>query len=116
MDVNGEVLAKQAFEAFLEGAGSSGSRWRRGREPPDYYLRVAERRYVVEVTRAMQDTEIGGVKRTEYGWRAALTELTKRVEPAAVSPGLATRRLVSGMPRTGAAASFLHLAVASAGH
>jgi len=88
VDAKGEVFAKQAFQVFLERAGFPSSRWRRGREPPDYYLRVAERRYVVEVTRAMQNTEVGGVKRTEHGWRAALTDFAKRVERRAKAEGI----------------------------
>jgi len=88
IDPKGEVLAKGGFRTLLVSVGIFDARWRRGRDPPDYYLRVNGKSFAVEVTRAMQATEVGMVRLPEHGWRAALSQFVKDIQNKAEREGI----------------------------
>jgi len=81
-------MARDAFAASLRAAGVLEARWRRGREPPDYYLRVGPAAYAVEVTRIMDKHAVGGSSHSTHGVRAALQELSQRVDREALGAGV----------------------------
>src|SRR6266545_1912435 len=88
MDRSGEAMARDAFAASLRAAGVLEARWRRGKEPPDYYLRVGPAAYAVEVTRIMDKHAVGGSSHSTHGVRAALQELSQRVDREALGAGV----------------------------
>lgn len=88
VDPRGETLARDAFQKILRKAGIRDARWRRGREPPDYYLRVANASYAVEVTRVMDTHEVGGVAMPTRTVRASLEKLSTTVKQEAAKAGL----------------------------
>lgn len=84
MDRRGEAMARDAFRQALRAAGVGGMGWRRGAEPPDYYLRVGGASYAVEVTRVMERHAVGSLSLPTHGVRASLEELARAVERAAL--------------------------------
>jgi hypothetical protein len=87
MDPKGEAMARDAFGAFLHAAGIPKVRWRRGRERPDYYLRIGRASYAVEVTRIMDEHDVGGFAHSTHGVRASLRQLSQAVEREALRAG-----------------------------
>lgn len=81
-------MARDAFGASLRAAGVLDARWRRGREPPDYYLRVGPAAYAVEVTRIMDKHAVGGFSHSTHGVRASLQQLSHTVEREAFRAGV----------------------------
>ena len=88
MDPRGEAMARDAFRNALQRAGVRDTRWRRGREPPDYYLRVGGRSYAVEVTRVMEEHTAAGVPIPTHGVRASLERLSQAIEREALRAGI----------------------------
>lgn len=88
MDRNGEAMARDAFRQALRVAGVVDMGWRRGAEPPDYYLRVGRTSYAVEVTRVMERHAVGSLSLPTHGVRASLEELPRAVERAALRAGI----------------------------
>ena len=81
-------MARDAFRVSLRAAGVLDARWRRGREPPDYYLRVGLASYAVEVTRIMEKHAVGGSSHSTRGVRASLEQFSQTVEREALRAGV----------------------------
>ena len=83
-----ESHARDVFRTMLHELGTTTQHWRRGREPPDFYLRTADRSYAVEVTRVMEVHQVGNQSSTTQGVRHALNVLARRIDSAAKARGV----------------------------
>ena len=86
-DPRGESMARDAFRVALRGRGLNEGKWRRGKEPPDFYLRWEWASYAVEVARVMDHRTTGAASLPPRGIVAALKELTRQVENEARRTG-----------------------------
>lgn len=83
-----ESHARDVFRTLLRELGTTTQHWRRGPEPPDFYLRTPDRSFAVEVTRVMEVYQIGNQSSTTQGVRHALNALARRIERTARERGL----------------------------
>jgi hypothetical protein len=83
-----EEFAKEAFSRFLTTRHSTPLQWGPGAQPPDFWLDVAERRFAVEVTQAMESFDVGPIVLTERGANAALRQAVQQLEYEAREAGL----------------------------
>jgi len=81
-------MARDAFRSVLGAVGVCDTHWRRGLEPPDFYLRVDRRSFAVEVTRVMEKHAVGGLSIPTHGVRAALEKLAQDVQDEARRRGI----------------------------
>jgi len=82
-----EQFARTCFDRHLKALGLKGVRWRKGRNPPDYYLTAGSFSFAVEVTQVMESVEVGALKVTERGALAALSALEDEIEARAREAG-----------------------------
>jgi hypothetical protein len=81
-------MARDAFRLRLQASGLASGKWRRGADPPDFYLRWESHSFAVEVTRVMNVHSLGGPPMSTHGVRAALEGLIRVVENQAQSEGV----------------------------
>ena len=84
-----EELCRQSFHSFLtQQVGIQAISWEEGEDPPDYYITINNKRFLVEATTLMENTPVGDAQLSESQIISSLWEFVDKVKDTAISRGI----------------------------
>lgn len=94
-----EEVCRQSFDSYLRSSGARQVAWRKGEDPPDYYVRVDGITYGVEATTVMEMVTVDSMQFPVASIHAAIHDFVGEVERQALLEGTLSGHYVIAVPR-----------------